>query len=62
MKLCNDIAMADEVLVRLTWQHPYVPATVEDYDEELEEFLVLVRGAWRLNQRWWVPCENILLD
>jgi len=54
--------MADEISVRLTKQHPYVPATVEDYDEELEEFLVLVRGAWRLNQRWWVTCENILLD
>jgi len=62
MKLCNDIALADEIFVRLTKQHAYVPATVEDYDEELEEFLVLVRGAWRLNQRWWVTCENILLD
>lgn len=62
MKLCNEIIIGDEILVRLTKQHPYVPATVEDYDEELEEFLVLVRGAWRKNQRWWIPCENILLD
>lgn len=62
MKLCNDIALADEVFVRLTRQHPYERATVEDYDDELEEFLVLVYGAWRLNQRWWVPCENILVD
>ncbi len=62
MKLCNDIAITDEIFVRLTKFHPYLPATVEDYDEELEEFLVLVRGAWRLNQRWWVSCENILLN
>lgn len=61
-KFCRDIAMSDEVFVRLTPSHPFVKAIIEDYDKELEEFYVLVKGAWRANQHWWVPCDEIVLE
>lgn len=59
MSNCRDIALSSIVKVLLPTSLLHQDAEVLDYDEELNEFEVKVLGAWRLNQNWWVPCEDI---
>ena len=57
---CRDIALSSLVHVLIPSSPSPQTAEVLDYDEELNEFQVKVKGAWRDAQRWWVPCEDIV--
>ena len=59
MNRCRQIALSDEVRVKLRHLPHDNVGVVTDYDEEMEEYLVEFKNTWRQTSSIWAGCHEI---